>query len=34
MYYVGEKMEYKDWRHIFKLDPAKEIDAESSGKDL
>lgn len=23
---VGEKMDYKEWRHIFKLDPAKEID--------
>lgn len=25
-------MEYKDWRHIFKLDPAKPIDAESLEK--
>ena len=24
--YVGEKMEYTEWRHIFKLDPAKAID--------
>lgn len=28
-YCVGEKMDYKEWRHIFKLDPAKEISAEA-----
>lgn len=26
---VGEKMDYKEWRHIFKLDPAKEISSEA-----
>ncbi|SES41837.1 heptaprenylglyceryl phosphate synthase [Psychrobacillus sp. OK032] len=25
-------MDYKEWRHIFKLDPAKEIDAEALEK--
>lgn len=24
-----KKLEYKDWRHIFKLDPAKNIDADA-----
>ena len=25
-------MDYTEWRHIFKLDPEKEIDAESLEK--
>lgn len=29
---VGGEMDYTEWRHIFKLDPEKEIDAESLEK--
>lgn len=29
---VGDKMDYKEWRHVFKLDPAKTLNADALEK--